>query len=87
MTQYSPKDLTPIFPPEIKPTRSGVYLARSLVMMPFAANKPFVMYSYYDVESDTWSIGRTTLENAFKYKNLTYHNNKYWQGLNYNPEP
>ena len=69
--------LTEVFPPDIKPVRSGVYLTSTVI-----DQSAIKCYRSYDVISDRWSIGHSTVYSAQVNKPYYFKGDIfYWQGV------
>ncbi|MBU3577537.1 hypothetical protein [Polynucleobacter sp. UK-Kesae-W10] len=79
--------LTPTFPPDILPVRSGVYFTRELDLDTGERLGEMFMFSYFDATDRIWGCAAGNRESAWKEPGYEFASqNKEWIGLAEEPK-
>ena len=80
--------LTPTFPPEILPARSGVYPTREIDLETGEPTEELFRFSYFDATDRIWGCTAPNRDMAWKEPNFEFASqNKEWIGLAEEPKP
>ena len=72
---------TKIFPPDVRPVRSGAYETREVDVETGAARGPW-LFSWYDAPHRIWGCGHADAETAWRHPEYEFASqSKQWRGL------
>lgn len=84
---YPNAPLTPTFPPEILPVRSGLYFTRELNIETGAPESELFVFSYFDATDRIWGCGSGHAQTAINEPGYEFASqNKEWIGLAEEPK-
>jgi hypothetical protein len=85
---YSHSPLTPTFPPEILPVRSGLYFTREISLETGKPESERFLFSYFDATDRIWGCAGFSAHTAITEPSYEFASqNKEWIGLAEEPKP